>query len=264
MTAGSAFDGIAATYDQTFSHTLLGRIYRRAVWRRLDVLFHRGFRVLELNCGTGEDALYLASRGVWVLATDASEAMLEQTARKAREHRLDALIRTAALDLADLGSGRALEVLEHYDPPLDGALSNFGGLNCVSDLEPIAEGLASVLKERAPALLCLMGRLVPWEWVWYCARPSRAFRRLKAGGAEWRGLRIRYPTIGEVKRVFGRYFRVVRVAGIGFLLPPPYAEGIARRVPWLLRGLDRLERRMEAVPPLPWLSDHYLVELERR
>jgi hypothetical protein len=28
--------------------------------------------------------------------------------------------------------------------------------------------------------------------------------------------------------------------------------------------MDSLERRFESVPPLPWLADHYLIELERR
>jgi SAM-dependent methyltransferase len=264
MTTGAAFDGIAACYDETFSHTALGRIYRRAVWKRLDALFARGFRILELNCGTGEDASYLAARGVWVLATDASAAMLERAEKKAREQRLEGCIQTAHLDLADFSTRRALEVLERYDPPFDGALSNFGGLNCVPDLGAVVEGLASVLKERAPLVLCLMGRLVPWEWIWYCTRPRKAFRRLGAGGAVWKGIRVHYPTIGAVKRAFSQYFQPTRVAGIGFLLPPPYTEGVFRRVPQLLHWLDRLERRIEAVPPIPWFADHYLLELVRR
>ncbi len=263
MTSGSVFDTVAAAYDETFTHTTLGRIYRQAVWRRLDALFRPGSRILELNCGTGEDAVYLASRGVRVLATDASQAMLEQARRKAEEHRLDSFIETAYLDLADLSSERATALLERHGSPFDGALSNFGGLNCVSDLERAAEGLASVLKSRAPVVLCLMGRLVPWEWVWSCTRPGKAFRRLQVNGAIWRGIRVYYPTIRAVKRAFSAYFRTTRVAGIGFLLPPPYAERLARRAPRLLEWLDRLERRLEAVPPFARFADHYVLELER-
>ncbi len=263
MTSGSAFDTVAAAYDETFTLTTLGRIYRRAVWRRLDTLFHPGFRILELNCGTGEDALYLASKGVRVLATDASGPMLEQAERKAKERRLEGFIQTAHLDLADFSSEAGRRLLERYDPPFDGALSNFGGLNCVSDLKAVAQGLASLLKEGAPVVLCLMGRLVPWEWLWYCTRPGKAFRRLKANGAIWRGIRVHYPTIHAVRRAFGDYFRPTRIAGIGFLLPPPYAESVARRVPRLLEWLDRLERGLETVPPFARFADHYLLEFER-
>jgi hypothetical protein len=55
-----------------------------------------------------------------------------------------------------------------------------------------------------------------------------------------------------------------RVAALGALLPPPYAEAWAARHPKLVEKLDRWERRWETVPPLPWLADHYLMELERR
>ncbi len=57
---------------------------------------------------------------------------------------------------------------------------------------------------------------------------------------------------------------MVRVSAVGALLPPTEWEGWARRHPRLLSGLARLERRLETVPPLPWLADHYLIELERR
>jgi len=57
--------------------------------------------------------------------------------------------------------------------------------------------------------------------------------------------------------------RVRRVAALGALLPPSYAESWAGRHPRLIARLDLWERRLETVPPLPWLADHYLMELER-
>ena len=50
---------------------------RRAVWARCAARFAPGSRVLEMNCGTGEDALWLVHRGVQVFATDVSPAMLQ-------------------------------------------------------------------------------------------------------------------------------------------------------------------------------------------
>src|SRR5687768_4202797 len=73
----SPFDAMAADYDRSFSDSLIGTLMRRAVWRRLDAYFCPGDRVLELNCGTGEDAIYLGRRGVRVLATDIAPAMLD-------------------------------------------------------------------------------------------------------------------------------------------------------------------------------------------
>src|ERR1700689_2798446 len=93
----SAFDAIASAYDTQFTATTLGAAMRRAVWARCAVRFASGSRVLEMNCGTGEDALWLAHRGVKVLATDVSAAMLQVAENKlaasprkasARFHRL--------------------------------------------------------------------------------------------------------------------------------------------------------------------------------
>ena len=98
------------------------------------------------------------------------------------------------------------------------------------------------------------------------ARPTSSVscRRLKRGGTTWRGMTIHYPTIGAVTRAFAPAFRPRRALAIGALLPPSYAEGWAERHPRLLNALARWERRCEWLPPLPWLSDHYLLEMERR
>jgi hypothetical protein len=147
----------------------------------------------------------------------------------------------------------------------DGALSDFGGLNCVADLAAAGRSLAARLRPGAVAVLCVMGPLVPWEWGWFLGhgQPGKAFRRLTPGGVEWRGLRVRYPPIRSLRRALAPGFRVRRVAALGALLPPSYAESWAGRHPRLIARLDRWERRLETFPPLPWLGDHYLMEAER-
>lgn len=258
MNLATPFDTIAADYDRSFTSSLIGRRMRAAVWRRLDGTFRPGDRVLELNCGTGEDAVHLAQRGVRVLATDASAGMVAMTRAKIELAGLTGPVETQRVPIEDLGRDRV--------GIFDGVLSNFGGLNCVGDLSGVARTLAAVLRPGAPTLLCMMGPAVPWEWAWFIARgqPREAFRRLRRGGTQWRGLTIRYPSIGEVQRAFAPHFARRRVTAIGALAPPPYAGEWAARHPRLLAVLDRWERRVETVPPLPWLADHYLIELERR
>ncbi|HBL29839.1 MAG TPA: hypothetical protein DD490_23630, partial [Acidobacteria bacterium] len=150
--------------------------------------------------------------------------------------------------------------------PFDGALSDFGGLNCVADLPAVSRALGRQLRPGAPALLCVMGPLVPWEWMFYLGQgdPGRAFRRLRRGGVAWRGMTVRYPSIRTLKAAFSREFRVLRTGAVGVFLPPTYVEAWTRRHPRLLAVLARWERRLEPVPPFPWLADHYLIELERR
>ncbi|HEY6451121.1 MAG TPA: class I SAM-dependent methyltransferase [Steroidobacteraceae bacterium] len=253
----AVFDAAASTYDEYFTATTIGALMRRAVWRRCDLCFPAGCRVLEMNCGTGEDAVHLARRGVRVLATDAAAAMIKIAAAKVAREGVGDRVRFAHLAWEDL---HQLE-----EGPFDGVLSNFGGLNCVASIDALREPLARRLRPGARALLCVMGPLVLWEWLWYLLRkePRKAFRRLARGGASWSRLRIRYPSIRSLCRALAPEFRATRVSAIGALVPPPYTESWSARHPKMLSALDRIERRLEAVPPLPWLADHYLLELER-
>lgn len=261
MIAASPFDAMAADYDRSFTQSAIGRRLRAATWRWLDAAFTAGDRVLELNCGTGEDALHLARRGVRVLATDRSEAMLAATRAKIAGAGLAGQVDTALLALEDVGQAGAAA-----PGPFDGAFSNFGGLNCIGDLPGVARGLASVLRPGAAALFCVMGPAAVWEWGWFLARgkPRTAFRRLRRGGSAWRGMTIRYPAIGVLRRAFAPHFAFRGVCAIGALLPSGYAEQWAARYPRLLDRLDQLERRFETVPPLPWIADHYLIRFERQ
>jgi SAM-dependent methyltransferase len=255
----SPFEDLAASYDDTFTRSSIGRRMRAAVWRRLDAAFPSGARVLELGCGTGEDAVHLARSGVRVLATDPAEAMVRETRAKAERTGVAARVTTRALD-----AGRLDDV--ELDGPFDGAFSNFGALNCVEDLAPVSAGLSRHVRPGGRVLLCLMGRYVPWEWAWFLWRGDRrsAFRRLAPGGTVWRGLGVSYPPLRELRRVFAPGFRFTGARAIGAFVPPSYVEATAARHPRLLAALDALERSVEAVPPLPSLADHVLLELERR
>jgi SAM-dependent methyltransferase len=254
----SPFDALAGAYDESFTHTDLGRRLRAAVWHHLDIAFASGARILELGCGTGEDALHLAARSVRVVATDASAAMVDQATRKARESGHDSLMTARVL---------SFEELPGAEPPLgpfDGAFSDFGAVNCSSDLGAVAGALGQLLVPGSPLLLVALGRYVPWEWAWFLRRsePARAFRRLARGGVTWRGLAVHYPSPRQLASAFSPWFRRRKLVALGALLPPSYAAHSVS--PHTLDLLDRWERRLEGAAPLAWLADHFLLEMERR
>ncbi len=250
MGSPSPFDGLAAAYDDTFTDSSIGSTMRNAVWRRMAELWPSGSRVVELNCGTGVDAAWLQHRGVHVVATDAAAEMVAV----ARARGVDArqLRAEAVAELAPAG-------------PFDGALSNFGGLNCVGDLDAVVDGLATCVRRGGTVLVCVMGPVVPWEWVWYLlhGRPRTAFRRL-ARVTMWRGMQIRYPSMRAMRRRLAPSFEVGRVWALGALIPPSYAEPWARRHPRTLASLARIERRIERWPGVAQLADHYVLEVTRR
>lgn len=71
------FDQLASAYAELWSDTARGRLQREQVWSMIDGLFGPGDRVLDLGCGTGDDAVHLMARGVEVVGIDASAPMVE-------------------------------------------------------------------------------------------------------------------------------------------------------------------------------------------
>jgi SAM-dependent methyltransferase len=258
LPAPAAFDDLAAAYDAVFTASALGRSLRSLTWERLDAALSASHRVLEIGCGTGEDAVHLALRGVHVLATDPSPSMLRVAAEKAGKAGCAARIEFRCMPMERLGAELAGE-------RFDGVWSNFGAINCVPRLDAVVAELAALLEPGAPLAWVVLGKDVPWEWAWFLSRghARKAFRRRQRGGAVWRGMRIVYPTPAELTRTLAPYFAATSCRPLGFVLPPSYASGWLERRPRLLAALTHVERAAQRCPPLAAFSDHYVFEARR-
>ena len=253
-----AFDDMAGTYDATFTDTKVGRALREIVWSRLEQIFRPSQRILELGCGTGEDAVRLASNGVRVVATDPSSQMIQMARRKALIGNCQERIEFRCLGAEDIGSFADGDVF-------DGVLSNFGAVNCVQDLQALVADVAERLAPGAPLLWVVMGRHAPWEWLWYLMRGRwrKAWRRLRPGGIKWRGLTISYPTPAQMRSLLLPHFAVTRLAPLGVALPPSYAAAWLDCSPFAAKVLTRLERWAQRSSMLASWSDHFIVEAVR-
>ncbi len=270
MTAASSqthpapFDAIAERYDETFTFSSIGRVQRNAVWRQAKACFHAGHRILEIGCGTGIDACFLATRGIRVVASDSSSQMVARTERRAQENRVQKLVLPVALRAEQIN---ALQTSELFD----GAFSNFGALNCIEDIRKFAVDLSRLLKPGATALLCWIGPCCLWEMVWYLShcKTEKAFRRFKRNGvtASLNGgprFFVHYPTIRQLAHAFGNHFRLRKVRGIGIAVPPSYMEPWAIRHPRLLRISEKADLFFSALPGYRMLADHVLLDFERK
>jgi len=75
----AAFDSVAADYDGPRGNNALIQDMRAEMWRWLDRAFVPGYRLLDLGCGTGLDAVRMAHRGHRVVATDWSTSSSDST-----------------------------------------------------------------------------------------------------------------------------------------------------------------------------------------
>lgn len=256
------FDGVAASYDELFTESFVGKVQRKLVWREMDQIFRPGQRILEINCGTGVDAAHLAQRGVRVFACDASSAMIHVARQRAA--RLG-LTKTVQFHTAPTEEIDQLSVETQFD----GLLSNFAGLNCVRCLETAVYNLARLLKPGAHALFCVFGKYCAWEAMWNLTHgnPRKAFRRLRmTSDGHLTGdqqIDIRYWSVRQLRHYFSPYFRLKRRIGLGISVPPSYLESLACRFPVLFRAAEKVDAAGSSLPGFRSLGDHVLLTFER-
>ncbi len=273
MIDSTAFDAFASEYDDTFTHSQLGEWLRPRVWQHLSHHFQPGDHILELACGTGEDALWLAQHGIHVAATDGSAEMVRVAAAKAARAGLSDKVQVYQLSLQEmavsrwpLAAGELLPAASRQPPTaFSGILSNFGGLNTIADLRPLAQALASLVQPGGKAILVPMGPVCPWEVVWYGLHGDlkTAFRRRGRATAKIgpTTIPIWYPSARQVRQAFSPWFRHLKTESLGFFLPPSYLEHLVHRWPRLFRTLNHLDKTTASL----WRGwgDHVIIILEK-
>ena len=257
----AAFDSIAAQYDDIFTRSLIGRAQRNAVWDAVRRHFASGDTILELNCGTGEDAFFLADQGMRVLACDISAGMIAVANRRREGERSSNQVEFRVLateDLTDLCC----------PAPFDGVLSNFSGLNCVADLRAAARNIARLTRPGGKAILCFTNKYCAWEMLWYVLQANlrKAFRRWSSGAAARIGnenVVVRYPGVTQILRTFDPLFQPIEIHGIGVAVPPSYLEPWARHYKKAVRAGVKMDRLVSRLPIVRGLGDHILFVFER-
>ena len=123
-----AFDGVAGSYDEANGGNPILCAMRARLHRTLTARVSAGAHLLDLGCGPGTDAVDLAASGYRVTAIDWSPAMVEEARRRARVGGV-----ADRVDIQHVGI-HEIERLEPAGASFDAVYSNFGPLNCVSDL----------------------------------------------------------------------------------------------------------------------------------
>lgn len=260
-----AFDTIAKGYDESFTHSIIGKAQRQIVWDYLEKTFldNKKLNVLELNCGTGEDALLFAKLGHKVLATDLSESMLDVVRQKIDEQDLSSHIQTLKLDITKIRD-------KHFRERFDLIFSNFGGMNCISPTEiiQIPDALSSLLNTNGRLIMVIMPRYCLWETSYFLIKLNfkKAFRRYNDAGtiAKLNGIEFRtfYYTSNEMKKIFGKYFDVINIKPVGIFIPPSYLEKFFAPKENTFNLLKKMENIFSNQSVLVSFSDHFLIDLQ--
>lgn len=254
-----AFDHYAYTYDSEFTHSPIGQIQRERVYRFLTPYLRTNKQILELNCGTGHDALYLAERGHTITAIDISEDMINVAKGKTTG-------KNPTFICADLQNLKALHL-----PKQDLVFSNFGGLNCISPkaFTALSESLNDLLLPGGMFVAVIMGTNCLWEDVYFKRISHPGYRRRKRSegvSTSVNGLTFTtwYYSPQQVTAFLNEHFTTERIMPVGLWVPPSYLNYYFAKRPLLLKGLYALERLFAGFSSLANSADHYCILLKRR
>jgi ubiquinone/menaquinone biosynthesis C-methylase UbiE len=257
-TIAEAFSRTAEKYDSfAQDHPHLTRM-RRKVYSHVMRYLPRGARILELNAGTGTDAVQLAQRGYFVHATDIAAGMLSRLQDKVNQLELRDHITTEERSFLSLESIQG--------GPFDAVFSDLGGLNCIPDLTPVIRQLPQVLKVGGIVTWVLMPHVCLWEMAeMFRGDFSLAFRRFSRGSvrANLEGLHfdVYYFSPRQVIRWFGNDFELISLEGLSVITPTAESKNFARWYPRWYRALSWLDDRLS--PHWPWYGwgDFYILTM---
>lgn len=252
-----AFSRKATAYDAFGeNHPNLTRM-RHKVYTHIEALLSPGSTILELNSGTGVDAVTLAGKGYHIHATDIAPGMLAQIEDKIRHNHLEDRITVqpcsfTQLDQITLG-------------PFDGITSNFGGLNCINDLTVVTSQLPRLIKSGGVVVWVIMPPICLWELIRIPQDFRMATRRLKGrnvlSNVEGVTFLASYFTPEEVRRAFGPEFHLLSVEGLSVLTPPADNKTFARRFPRVYRTLVTLDNFASRWPPFRAWGDFFILSM---
>lgn len=255
-----AFSKQSAVFDQLNEENKLSQYLRNEF--RQEVLRHLKphSSILELNCGTGLDAMYFASQGHSVLATDNAPGMLKQLDQKLQERHLQDRVSTQRCSFHDI------DTIRHAS--FDHIISNFGGLNCTGDLRDVLSKLAPLLSAHGKVTLMIMPVISPWELLMALKGKFRtAFRRLKKSApAHIEGVHFScyYYNPGYVINALKKEFDVITLKGVCITVPPEFYQGFVERYPKWFARLKKIDAAIGDHFPFNRCCDHYLITLQKK
>ncbi|RPJ27782.1 MAG: methyltransferase domain-containing protein [Chloroflexi bacterium] len=257
-TIAEAFSRTAEKYDSfAEDHPHLTRM-RNKVYAHVMRHIPSGARILELNAGTGTDAVQLAQRGYFVHATDIAPGMLTRLREKVDMLGLHERVTMEARSF--------LSLEEVQGAPFDAVFSDLGGLNCIPDLTPVIRQLPKILKPGGIVTWVLMPHVCLWEMAEvFRGNFSLAFRRFARGRvrANLEGLNfdIYYFSPRQVVQWFRDGFELLALDGLSVLTPTAESKNFARWHPNLYSALSWLDDKLS--PRWPWhgWGDFYILTM---
>jgi len=254
-----AFSKQSVHYDQDDEQNIIIKDWRHQVYTHVHQFLRPKHKMLELNAGTGIDALHFASNGYQIHATDLSDGMIVEIEKKMDKHHLYQYLTSQQLSYEELN--------DVSNSPFDYVFSNFGGLNCVDDLSKITRHLPEILNEGGYVTWVIMPKIHLWEMGgFFLGHGKKAFRRWNKNGVrahlEGEYFQTYYFSFSQIKKAFGSQFKLIKAEGLGAVSPPPHRGDFPKKYPALYSFLTKADSLLRHFYPFNRWADHIIVTFQ--
>jgi len=262
LKAAEAFTKQAVIFDQLYAGDSIIEYKRQRVRDHILKNATPGCYMLELNCGTGEDALYFAKRGYNIHATDISPGMLDVFRKK-----LDNAEHVGKISIEEC----SFTDLDHLNnrKQFDYIYSNFGGLNCTGELGNVLQSLNRLVKPGGIITLVIVSKFCLWETLLiFKGRFKTAFRRFFSRNgrkAHIEGVYFKcwYYSPSFVKKNLAPNFESIGTEALCAIVPPSYFENFAFRHPRLYEILKKQENKLKNKWPWKYMGDYFIASYRK-
>jgi ubiquinone/menaquinone biosynthesis C-methylase UbiE len=259
----AAFNSQSEHFDELYAPNTIIQYKRKRVRDHLLSHLKPGSNILELNAGTGDDAVFLAQHGHMIHATDISEGMQEKLKEKAARFGLGGSVS------AELCSFTELQSLNNKGP-YDCIFSNFAGLNCTDRLDQVLNSFDDLLKPGGLVVLVMLPRFCLWESLLiFRGKFKTATRRFfssdgRKANIEGFSFRCWYysPRViaGKMKK---KYIRL-GLEGLCTIVPPSYLENFPEKYPGVYSFLCNMENKFCKTWPWNYIGDYFISSFRKK
>ena len=213
--------------------------------------------ILEINCGSGIDAVFFAKKSFKVHATDIAPGMVDYVKAKIKTNNLKDKLTCKKLSFNDLNQIQ-LNKFDHI-------FSNFGGLNCSSEeeLQEVFNSFKQALIPSGKITLVIMPKICIWEFLKIFKGDKTAFRRLSNKGVlaniEGEQVLTFYHSSTRIKKLLKKDFDNFKIENICFLAPTGNRVDFPKEYPLLFKVLNSIDGISNKIPFLQGYGDYYII-----
>ena len=261
--AEKAFSKQSAIFDELYSSNPIVQYKRQRVRDHVQQWLTPGSKILELNAGTGDDAIWFAQHGHNVHATDISKGMQEKLVEKVNQRGMGSKITNELCSFTELKN-------LHDKGPYDLVFSNFAGLNCTGELDKVLRSFAALLKPAGIVTLVILPKYCLWESMMFLRGEFKtAFRRFFSSKGVKAHIEGEYFTCwyynpSYVVKNLKDSFDLLSIEGLCTLVPPSYLENFPNKRPSLFNWLKEKENKWKARWPWKSIGDYYIISFKKK